>query len=135
MGGFWASAPRFGAVMLFFAIASLGLPGLGNFVGEFLVLLGSYRIDVTLTAVAAIGLISAAIYALILIQKTFQGEPREGLTLAELTRRDTIIMAALIVAIVWLGLYPQPVFNTAEPALASLRQLVTGVAPLAGIAP
>jgi NADH-quinone oxidoreductase subunit M len=135
MGGFWASAPRFGAVTLFFAIASLGLPGLGNFVGEFLVLLGSYRVDVTLTAVAALGLVGAVIYALILIQRTFHGEPREGLALADLTPQDTAIMAAMIVAIVWLGLYPQPVLDTAEPALAGLRQLVIEAAPLAGVAP
>jgi NADH-quinone oxidoreductase subunit M len=135
MGGLWMSAPRFGAVMLFFAIASLGLPGLGNFVGEFLVLLGSYRIDVTLTALAALGLVGAVIYALILIQKTFQGEPHRDLTLTDLTLRDMSIMATLIIAIVWLGLYPQPVLNTAEPALASLRQIVTGAASLAGIAP
>ncbi|MCI0356587.1 MAG: NADH-quinone oxidoreductase subunit M, partial [Acidobacteria bacterium] len=135
MGGFWSSAPRFGAVTLFFAIASLGLPGLGNFVGEFLVLLGSYRVDVALTAIAALGLVGAVTYALILIQKTFHGEPREGLTLAELTPRDMTLMAAMIIAIVWLGLYPQPVLDTAEPALAGLRQFVTGTAPLARVAP
>jgi NADH-quinone oxidoreductase subunit M len=135
MGGFWASAPRFGAVTLFFAIASLGLPGLGNFVGEFLVLLGSYRVDVTLTAVAALGLVGAVIYALILIQKTFHGELREGLTLADLTPRDTAIMVTMIIIIVWLGLYPQPVLDTAEPALAGLRQFVIEPAPLAGVVP
>jgi NADH-quinone oxidoreductase subunit M len=135
MGGFWVSAPRFGAVTLFFAIASLGLPGLGNFVGELLVLLGSYRVDVTLTALAALGLVGAVIYALILIQKAFHGEPREGLALADLTPRDTALMAAMIVIIVWLGLYPQPVLDTAEPALAGLRQFVTRAVPLAGIVP
>jgi NADH-quinone oxidoreductase subunit M len=122
-------------VMLFFAIASLGLPGLGNFVGEFLVLLGSYRVDATLTAVAALGLVGAVIYALILLQKTFHGEPREGLALADLTPRDTAIMAAMIVIIAWLGLYPQPVLDTAEPALAGLQQFVIEPAPLAGVAP
>jgi NADH-quinone oxidoreductase subunit M len=120
---------------LFFAIASLGLPGLGNFVGELLVLLGSYRVDATLTAVAALGLVGAVTYALILIQKTFHGEPREGRTLTDLSPRDVNLMAAMIVIIVWLGLYPQPVLNTASPALAGLRQIVTKAASLAGVAP
>lgn len=131
MGGFWASAPRFGAVTLFFAVASLGLPGLGNFVGEFLVLLGAYRVDVTFTVLAALGLVGATVYALILVQKTFHGEPRA--VLADLGARDMVLMAAMIMIIIGLGLYPQPVLDAAEPALEGLRQFaairLTGVQP------
>ncbi|MDQ3797541.1 MAG: NADH-quinone oxidoreductase subunit M, partial [Pseudomonadota bacterium] len=76
MGGLWASMPRMGAMVLFFAVASLGLPGLANFVGEFLVLLGTYRVNVTLAVLAVLGIITAAAYALILVQRSFQGEPR-----------------------------------------------------------
>src|SRR5690606_17292097 len=73
MGGLWQRAPRMGAVTLFFVIASLGMPGLGNFVGEFLVLLGAFQANVTLAVVASLGLVVAATYALILLQRSFQG--------------------------------------------------------------
>jgi NADH-quinone oxidoreductase subunit M len=74
MGGLWTTMPRMAALGLFFAIAALGLPGMGSFVGEFLVLLGAYRANAWLTAVATLGLIAAVVYALILVQKTFHGE-------------------------------------------------------------
>ena len=64
MGGLWAAAPRLSAVALFFSLASLGLPGLGDFVGEFLVLLGAYQISVTITVVASLGVLASTFYAL-----------------------------------------------------------------------
>jgi NADH-quinone oxidoreductase subunit M len=73
MGGFWDSVPKIGCITLFFAMASLGIPGLGNFVGEFLVLLGTFQVNVPITILAALGLITAAIYSLIIIQKVFHG--------------------------------------------------------------
>jgi NADH-quinone oxidoreductase subunit M len=77
MGGLWATVPRMGAAMLFFSLASLGLPGLGNFVGEFLVLLGSFRVSMAATAAAALGLVVAAVYALWIVQRVLQG-PNTG---------------------------------------------------------
>ena len=69
MGGLWTKAPRLGAVALFFAVASLGLPGLGNFIAEFLVLLGLFKVSPAMTVVAALGLVTAAVYSLILVQR------------------------------------------------------------------
>lgn len=122
MGGIWSNAPRLAAIGLFFAVASLGLPGLGNFVGEFLVLLGSFSIHPVLTSVAAAGLVVAAIYALYLVQKTFHGKNREGWTFADVSLRETSAFAALAATVVWLGLYPQPVLDMAAPALDSLQR-------------
>jgi NADH-quinone oxidoreductase subunit M len=123
LGGLWSQTPRLAAIGLFFAIASLGLPGLGNFVGEFLVLLGSYPVNRYFTVTAALGLILAVLYALIMVQKTFHGEPREPRQIPDFSHRDLSAMAAMIVLLVWLGLYPQPVFNLAQPALEGLQQL------------
>ena len=120
MGGFWAVMPGMGAVALIFALASLGQPGLGNFVAEFLVLLGSYRASGLWTWVAVLGLIAAAIYALWMMQRTFYGPRREGVNPPDLSSREWVMMAALIVAIVWLGFYPQPVINTARATLDRL---------------
>ena len=55
MGGLWQIVPRLSAFALFFAMASLGLPGLGNFIGEFLVLLGAFKVNVLLTGIAVPG--------------------------------------------------------------------------------
>jgi NADH-quinone oxidoreductase subunit M len=122
MGGLWSTAPRMGGVGMVFALASLGLPGLGNFVGEFLVLLGAYQVSVSLTVLAAVGLISAAVYSLWMVQKTFHGPRQEEQKLADLSAREMAVFAVLIAAIVWMGLYPQPLLKTAKPALEVLER-------------
>lgn len=127
MGGLWAVAPRIGAIGMFFAIASLGLPGLANFVGEFLVLLGSYRVTISMTVTATLGLITATVYALILVQKTFHGEKAADMAFADFNRRELLMMTAMISIIVWFGVYPQSVFNTSGAALQGLHQLAASV--------
>jgi NADH-quinone oxidoreductase subunit M len=97
------------------------LPGLGNFIGEFLILLGSWPVNRPLTIVAAAGLVAAVIYALALVQRALHGAPREDRQLPDLGRRETVVIAVLMVAILWLGVYPQPLFDTAAPGLADLR--------------
>jgi len=120
MGGLWATLPRFGAIGLFFAIASLGLPGLGNFVGEFLVLLGTYQVSIPMTVLASLGLVVATIYSLALVQQTFHGQAREQWSVQDLSLRSLALLGAMIVVQVWLGLYPQPVLETAGQALHNL---------------
>ena len=120
MGGFWSVVPRLSSVGLVFALASLGLPGFGNFVAEFLVLLGSYRVSPVITVLAATGLVLSAIYSLWLVQRVFHGEKQEGLQLPDLSMRETSMMAALIIVILWIGLHPQPFLNMSEQALNSI---------------
>ena len=121
MGGLWHQAPRMGACALFFAVASLGLPGLGNFVAEFLVLLGLFAVQPWLTAVAALGMISAAVYSLWMLQQAFQGTPDERRAMADFDGREMLAMAAMMIALLWLGLYPQPVLDLAQPVLDQLQ--------------
>jgi NADH:ubiquinone oxidoreductase subunit 4 (subunit M) len=122
MGGLWSTRPRMSGVALFFALASLGLPGLGNFVGEFLVLLGTYQVNSPMAVLATLGFIVSTIYSLWMIQRVFQGPNRAGWKLPDMTSREAAIMAAMIVIMVWLGLYPQPVLDTAAPALDHLQR-------------
>jgi NADH-quinone oxidoreductase subunit M len=105
------------------AMASLGLPGLGNFVAEFLVLVGAFQVSTVLTIVATVGLVLATLYALRLVQRTVHGPNTGGWHLPDLTVRDMAIMAILIASLVWLGLFPQPVLDTADPVLRSLQYL------------
>lgn len=120
MGGLAVHWPRMAALGLFFAIAALGLPGLGNFVAEFLVLLGAYQVNIATAALAAIGLVLAAAYALVLVQRAFHGtpHPQSG---TDYGARETATLLAMAALLVWLGLYPQPVIDLAQPALAALR--------------
>jgi NADH-quinone oxidoreductase subunit M len=124
MGGLWTTAPRMGGVGLCLAMASLGLPGLGNFVAEFLILVGAYRISVVVAIAATLGLIVATIYALRLIQQTFYGENRAGWKIPDFSLRHMAMMVVVIVVLVCLGLFPQPVLNTAGPALSHLQHVV-----------
>ncbi len=125
MGGLWARWPRMGAIALFFAIASLGLPGLANFVAEFLVLLGTFPVEPAAAVLAAAGLIFAAVYSLALVQRSFHGAARREPRAADFDRREMAWSAAMIVALVWLGLRPQPVFDTARPTLEQLGVAVS----------
>ncbi|MHB8168949.1 MAG: NADH-quinone oxidoreductase subunit M [Thermoleophilia bacterium] len=126
MGGLWSIVPRLGGVGMLFALASLGLPGLGNFVGEFLVLLGAWQVNIPLTVLASLGFIFSTVYSLWLVQRAFHGENTNRWRLPDYNRRETGIMAAMIAAIVALGLYPQPVIDTASGALQTLRGLAPG---------
>ena len=119
MGGFWSLAPRLSGVGLVFALASLGLPGFGNFVAEFMVLLGTFRAHGPATVIAAAGLVFAAVYSLWIVQRAFHGEKREGARLHDLTARETAVMAVMIAAILWLGVFPKPVLNVAAQSLHS----------------
>ncbi|MFT4635279.1 MAG: NADH-quinone oxidoreductase subunit M [Arenicella sp.] len=120
MGGLWHHMPRMGAVALFFALASLGLPGLGNFIAEFLVLAGLFAVSPWTTAVAALGLITAAIYSLILIQKAFYGKPTPDLQLTDFGSLEMAAMGVMVIGLIGLGLYPQPVFDLVQPMIDSL---------------
>jgi NADH-quinone oxidoreductase subunit M len=121
MGGLWAVAPRLGGATLFFSLASLGLPGMGDFVGEILVLLGSYKVSIPITVVASLGILASTFYALRMVQCAFQGPNTHARRFSDLTPREGVMMAAMIGGLLWLGLYPQPVFKTFGPALDNLR--------------
>jgi NADH-quinone oxidoreductase subunit M len=125
MGGLWTTAPRLSGAGLFFALASLGLPGLGDFVGEFLILLGTYRRSIFITALATVGVLTTTFYALRFVQRTFQGPNSNHWQIHDLVPREGIVIGLMIVALLWLGLYPQPVLNTFEPALVQLEQSVS----------
>jgi NADH-quinone oxidoreductase subunit M len=120
MGGLVSQVPRMAAFVWFFAIASLGLPGLGNFIGEFLVLLGAFRADRWVTVVATLGLIAAAVYSLAMVLRSLHGSVRGTQTVIDLVPREIVVSAVLALAAIWLGAYPQPVLDLAAPAVNAL---------------
>ena len=135
MGGLWATFPYLPPIALFFTMAALGLPGLGNFVGEFLVLLGTFKVNLYVTVFAATGLVLAAVYALIMVQRAFHGPPKfaaEHGHMEDLNRRELVTLMTLMAILLWLGLYPQPVLDTSRAtmhAVEGIYQSVRGVSP------
>jgi NADH:ubiquinone oxidoreductase subunit 5 (subunit L)/multisubunit Na+/H+ antiporter MnhA subunit len=93
------------------------LPGLGNFISELLILASAFKASVLMSCMASLGLIAATMYSLRIVQKVFLGNRYTDRTIPDLNFREKAVMASLVLAIFWLGLFPQPVFNTAKPAL------------------
>ena len=122
MGGLWALFPKLSALTLFFAMASLGLPGLANFIGEFLVLLGVYKVNVILAATTAVVLILAPVYSLLIIQKALHGPVNVQSKANDFNRRELTSLALLVLATLWIGLFPQTILNVSEPPLKQYIQ-------------
>lgn len=120
MGGLWTIAPRLAAFGSLFALATLGMPGLGNFIGEFLVLLGTFQVRPWFAVVGALSLVGSAVYALRLVQRTFHGMLHGAVRMPDIGVLETVVLAVLGVATVWLGIKPQPVFRISEEAVARL---------------
>jgi NADH-quinone oxidoreductase subunit M len=120
MGGLWTDLPKLSSFGTFFILAAMGLPGLGNFVGEFLILRGAFGVAPIVTICAAIGLVPAALYSLIAIQRAFHGPADEARDVPDFGLRENAMMLALAAAIIWLGVYPQPVLDIAAPSLVNL---------------
>ena len=128
MGGLWSLAPKMSRVGLILALASLGLPGLVNFVGEFLVLVGVYKAHQGMAMVAVVGLILALVYSLWMIQHIFTGENKEGWRIADYGGRELAIMAVVVACLVGLGMYPRPLLDEAKPSLTHLQTVNTDAA-------
>ena len=117
-GGIARVVPVFSLILTVVALSSIGLPGLNGFIGEFLVLLGSFTAFPWATGVATTGVIFAAAYLLWALQRMIFNrlDDRENEHLTDLTPRELAVMLPLVAGIVWLGLYPAPVLKRMEPA-------------------
>lgn len=105
MGGFWRSAPIMGGFALAFSAAAFGLPGLTNFIGEFLSLVGAYQTFPVITILAALGIIGSAIYGMVLFQSSFQGPVK--CSFIDLSIRELFIATSLFLGLLIFGLYPE----------------------------
>lgn len=124
MGGFWESVPRMSGFAMFFAMASLGLPGLGNFVAEFLTLLGTWQVDRWAAALASIGLVFATVYSLWMIQRIFHGPLERDSKFADISMREWIIYGSMALLLVYLGLYPRHALREANEPLNTIQSRI-----------
>lgn len=126
MEGLWQYASRMGGFALFFCLASLGLPGMANFIAEMLVLIGSYRVSIPLTVIASVGMIASAIYSLWLIQRVFHGKA-SGTVLPDLSIRETLVMTVMMLPILWFGLFPQVVLDKTRFSISAIMNHMASI--------
>ena len=120
-------APIFAGVFTVVMLSSVGLPGLNGFVGEFLILIGSFGPARWWTVVATVGVILAALYLLWAYQRVFHGEPDEAnSTFKELTLKEGLLMSVFVAIIVATGIYPKPILDRIEPSVKSFIEHVEG---------
>ena len=125
-GGIAKVIPLFSALLVIVALSSIGVPGTNGFVGEFLVLIGSFRTYPLLAVVASTVVIVAAAYLLWAVQRIIFNalDKPENTHIPDLNRRELALMLPLIAAIVWLGVYPAPVLRRTEAAAERFVRLV-----------
>jgi NADH-quinone oxidoreductase subunit M len=125
MGGFWSYMPTLGGVTMVFVMASLGLPGLGNFIAEFFILIGAWQANQLLTILAAIGVVAATIYSLRIMQRIFYGTygMEHSSKLVDMTMREKLIMIPLVVVIIAIGLFPQYALNISESSVNTILKI------------
>ena len=128
MGGIADVTPWIAASFVVATLSSIGLPGLNNFVGEFLVILGTFGVDRVLGAVAVLGVILSAIYMLWAYQRTFQGKAPERLRgLADMLPREFAAVIPVVAVMVFIGIYPKVVLDRVNPTTAGVVRWVRSV--------
>jgi NADH-quinone oxidoreductase subunit M len=121
-GGLVNRMPVYAAVFMLFTLANVGLPGTSGFVGEFLSLLGTFRVNVTVATLATFGVILSACYALWLYRKVIFGrlEKPSLADIRDMGWREIAVFVPLVVMTLWLGFYPKPVLDMSAASVTAL---------------
>lgn len=132
-GGIWVKVPVFGAYFLLAVFSSVGLPGLNGFVGEFVILLGTFKVNPIAATLGTFGIVLAAWYLLAATRKLMMGPFNEAnKDLRDMNAREAGIAFALIVLCFVIGLFPNLLFDKINPATAELAEIMRATALLAG---
>jgi NADH-quinone oxidoreductase subunit M len=136
-GGVQKVAPVLAGTFLVAGMSSLALPGLSSFVSEFLVLVGTFERYAWVAVVATLGIVLAALYILLMYQRTMTGPTPDVVRerVHDLTAREVVAIAPLLVVIVVLGFYPQPVLDVVNPAVNRVMHAVGATDPAPQVAP
>ncbi len=126
MGGLWGRIPTLPGFTLCFVAASLGMPATVNFVGEFMILFGTFPTAPVVVVIASVGLVLAAIYSLLLMQRVHFGPGYRRGALPAPDPREYGMMLALLVLVLAFGLYPQPLLDTTASVAGPIADLFSG---------
>jgi len=126
--GLTGPMPQFATFLVIFSLSSLGLPGTNSFVGEFLILAGTFLWSKTATALASLGIILAAAYMLWMVQRVAFGLPSPAFIsqLRDLDQRERLVLVPLVVLVFWIGLFPNPLLTRMH---ASVEKVIARVSP------
>jgi NADH-quinone oxidoreductase subunit M len=129
-GGIARPMPRYGAMLVIFALSSLGLPGTNSFVGEFLVLLGTFMAYRGAAVIATLGVILAAVYLLWMVQRVLFGPvtKSENAGLHDIGMREMALLAPLVLLVFWIGFFPDALLSVMHASVGHLLTQV-GTAP------
>lgn len=125
-GGVVKNMPKLACVFLILSLANAGLPGTSGFVGEFLTLLGTFKVNTSIALIATSGVILSAAYTLYLYKRVFLGVPEKESVkaLVDISLREKIILYPMVILIIFFGVYPKPIFEVTEVAVkAFIHQL------------
>ncbi len=125
-GGLMRVMPIYATLFLIIVLSSIGLPSLNGFVGEYLILIGAFRVSPVAAILAASAVILAAVYLLWMVQRVFFGEVTNPKNehVRDLNWREVAVLAPLILFIVWIGVYPKPFLSKLETSVGHFIQLV-----------
>ncbi len=121
-GGLVHRMPRYAAVFMVFMLASVGLPGTSGFVGEFLIMIGVFKVSTTVALLIATGMVLGAAYMLYLYRRVIFGAlTKDSLkAILDLSPREMLVFAPLIVLVLWMGIYPAPFLDSISVSVANL---------------
>jgi NADH-quinone oxidoreductase subunit M len=122
-GGLVNRMPFYAAAFMVFTLANVGLPGTSGFIGEFLTLIGTFRVNTSVAFFATFGLILSAAYALWLYRKVIFGTLRPSLAaITDLDGREILTLTPLVVLTILIGIYPKPVIDMSAASVTALLE-------------
>ena len=121
-GGLVNIVPKYSILFMIFTLGALGLPGTSGFVGEFLILIGAFKINILTAVLASFGVIFAAAYMLWLYKRVIFGKlkNKELNNISDLNKTEIFILSSLSILIIFFGIYPDPIFNTIKVSISHL---------------
>ena len=124
-GGLVSIMPRYAIVFMVFTLGALGLPGTTGFVGEFLILMGTFKKNFLVATIASLGVILGAAYMLWLYKRIIFGEivNQEVKTMVDLKRFEILILFSLVIPIIFFGFYPEPLMNSIEASVENVLNM------------
>ena len=121
-GGLVNIVPKYSILFMIFTLGALGLPGTSGFVGEFLILIGAFKINILIAVLASFGVIFAAAYMLWLYKRVIFGKLKNKKlnNISDLNKTEIFILSSLSILIIFFGIYPDPIFNTIKVSISHL---------------
>jgi len=122
LGGLWSCVYWIPGFSLFFSLANLGIPGTGNFIGEFLILFGTFQQFPFICMLVTTGIIFSAIYSLNIIQKIFYGAYKKNFTIFFINKQELWTILALVFVLIFLGINPQKIIDLSYPSIHNFQK-------------